>query len=126
MLKVFNFDFDVFILIESLLKVSDFSFVGLDLIVTVSQCIIKSLNLLSQLLILPVNIDIPWLLFFESVKFLLQLRYVELKLLTVLNQVVKFLLQSFFILFHIRIFIQPGLYLGVSIFPFLNFSESAF
>ena len=75
--EVLDFHLNISVLIKSLFKIGNFGFVGLDLIVIVSQGIIKSLDFLTQLLILPVYIDISRFLFFEGSQLLLKFGVVE-------------------------------------------------
>ncbi len=37
MLKIFNFDLNIFVLIESLLEIIDFIFIGVNLVIIISE-----------------------------------------------------------------------------------------
>lgn len=91
MFKIFDFDFDIFVFVESLFEIVDFGLIRLDLVVVISEEIVESFDLFTERLILSFDFDISTLLFFEGSELLLNFWDVEFEFFIVFDLRVKFI-----------------------------------
>lgn len=124
-LKVLHLHFNVLVLCECLLYINNLCLVWLNLVITISQQVVQSLDLLVQRLILSLDIPIPPLLLSQVSTLLFKLRNHELEFLVVLYLRIELILQSFLVLLHKAELFHLCLELSVAVFPFLNLTKSA-